>query len=769
MRKSNFASVVSALALCALGSGPACAQAAGEGDSAAESAPAGDIVVTATRQSTLLSKTPITMSAVTSEALRDSGITDARSLSAAVPNLALTESGDAVRISIRGVTSTDTTEKGDPSVAFLLDGIYIARPSDVLGSFFDTERVEVLRGPQGTLYGRNTTAGVINVISARPTDSFHASFDGSYGNLDSVDVTGMVNVPVGDGLGVRAAVNYQRQNPYYIVDGDATVPLNPYRDVLSGRLSFGGKLGDNLTFVVRGDYTHTKGTGTSGNVVTLDRFFPGALTPTVDPAYVDIGSKDQRTLTVAPTFPNRRDNNAYGISGEFTYDFGPVQLTYLGAYRETDRDETRNFLLLGSLNNPVVFFGNFKQDSHELRLAFGSGSPLHGQIGGYYFHEKSSLEFKFGAPLSTFIDPLAPNATGFAFPQSPTVARSKAAFGQLTYDITPELHVTAGVRYTNDFKSRNGATVLDFPDAAAAVAYQAALAAAGRDVVPCSDARCTLNQNIAAKTYNKTIYKFGVDYDAPGLGLIYASVSSGYKAGGFNDGCVTGQGIGCSLTEDALYYNPETLTSYEAGIKFRISSAFRLNASIFHYDYNSLQVSQIVTVPLPVTLIRNAAKAKVDGVEIETQLQPGDNDKFDIGYTYTDARYTQFTPDPTNFPAFNFNGRPLDHAPKHVVTFGYVHTFPLGNGGKFDVSARTKLSSEYYMVDLNNLSQFRQPSFTKTDLTATYTAPDDRYYVQGFVKNVENNITLAAAQSGLNAQAIIEAPRTYGVRAGVKF
>ncbi|MGC4250941.1 MAG: TonB-dependent receptor plug domain-containing protein [Sphingobium sp.] len=176
-----------------------------------------DIVVTATRSETLLSKTPISMTALSATSLRDGGVTDARALSESVPNVAITQSGDSVRISIRGVTSTDTTDKGDPSAAFLLDGIYIGRPASVLGSsFYDLDRVEVLRGPQGTLYGRNTTAGVINVISKRPTDRFEASLDGSYGNFGKADVTGMINVPLGAGLGVRAAVNYQVQDdPYY--------------------------------------------------------------------------------------------------------------------------------------------------------------------------------------------------------------------------------------------------------------------------------------------------------------------------------------------------------------------------------------------------------------------------------------------------------------------------------------------------------------------------------------------------------------------------
>lgn len=743
MKIIRTACVASAIALAA----PAFAQDASQ---SAEAAPAGDIIVTATRQSTLLSKTPITLSALSGDNLKDAGINDARALTTAVPNLALTDSGDSPRISIRGVTSTDTTEKGDPSAAFLLDGIYIARPADTLGSFYDIERVEVLRGPQGTLYGRNTTAGVINVLANRPVDEFHASADASYGNLGSVDASGMVNVGLGNGLGVRAAVNYQRQDPYYTV-ASASARINPYRDALSGRLSFGGDIG-NLKFVIRGDYSQTKGTGVNGNLVTLDRFFdPATVVKTQNPLYVSRGSDEQRQLTVAPTFPNWRNNKAYGIMGDFTYDFGPVQLTYLGSYRKTERDDVRNLLLFGGLNNSAFYFGTFKQNSHELRLAFGQGSRFHGQVGGYYFNEKSSIEYNLGNPLSGIV---SPGATGFAFPQGPTVSRSKAAFGQVTFDVTPDFHVTGGVRYTNDFKSRNGATVLDFPDTATSF---------------CGALRCTLNENIAQKTWNKTIWKVGADYDVPGLGLVYANVSTGYKAGGFNDGCVTGGGLGCALTPEALYYNPENLTSYEAGVKFRISSAFRLTASVFHYDYDKLQVSQAVSKPIPATLISNAAKAKVDGVELEATLRPADNDKFELGYTYTHARYQDFTPDTVAFPTFSFKGALLDHAPKHVATVAWTHTFTLGDAGNVDVGVRSRYSSEYFILDLNNLSQFRQPSFTKTDATITYNAPNERFYIQGFVKNIEDNITIAHAASGIGAGVFIEAPRTYGVRGGVKF
>jgi iron complex outermembrane recepter protein len=747
MNKSLFSHVsLTALMLCGLQAVPVFAQAKTAAP-AADSAAPGDIIVTATRESTLLSKTPIALTAITAETLRDSGITDARSLNDSVPNLQISENGDATRISIRGVTSSDTTEKGDPSAAFLLDGVYIARPIEVLNAFYDLERVEVLRGPQGTLYGRNTTAGVINVISARPKNKFEASVDGKYGNLNSANATAMVNVPIGEELAVRAAVNYDRQDSPIIQKGPVTQSLNPFRNVISGRLSLGGKVGENLDFVVRGDYTQAK--GAVANAVPLTNFFPGALVTGVDPTYKAGDTTAQRTLGIPLAFPDKKNNKFYGIMGEFKYDFGPVSLTYLGSYRKADRKDNRDLLLFGALNNPAFFFGKFKQTSHELRAAFGQGSALHGQVGAYYFHESSNIEFNLGAPLSGFV---VPGASGFAFPQGPTKATSKAGFGQLTYDVTDDLHVTGGIRYTKDDKSRVGSTVVDFPALAGSI---------------CGKLRCVLNSNIAFGHYKKTTWKFGVDYDAPDLGLFYASVSSGYKAGGFNDGCLTTSGgVGCTLTSDQLFFNPETLVAYETGFKLRfLDNKVRFNGSIFHYDYKSLQLSQIVTVPVPATRIRNAGVAKVDGIELDAVLRPDENNVVDLAVNYTNARYSSFQAS----PAISFAGRKLDHAPEFTATAGVTHTFPLSNDGKIEASARTHLSSSYYIQDLGILAQYRQPSFTKTGLTLTYKAPEDRWYVQGFVQNLENNITLAAASSGLAASATIEEPRTFGVRAGFKF
>ncbi|HWU01706.1 MAG TPA: TonB-dependent receptor [Novosphingobium sp.] len=724
-----------------------------------------DIVVTATRQSTLLSKTPIAMTAVTGEGLRSAGVTDARSLAQLTPNLAITENGDGLRIAIRGVTSTDGTEKGDPSAAFLLDGIYIARSQDQQGSFYDVSQVEVLRGPQGTLYGRNTTAGVVNVQSNRPKAKWEGSLDVKYGNLNSQNVTGMINAPIGQSLGIRLAANYDRQNSNLVESvANPAYSINPGRRVFSTRLSFGGDVG-RLHFVVRGDYSRQRGSMT--NAVPLNNFFSNIGTTGVDPTYIAGKSANAyRSLGYGQSYPSYKWYTNYGIMAEATYALtDAIDVTYLGSYRESKHQFVQDLYFQQVLQNPATFWGKYHQNSQELRLAFGKGHKLHGQAGGYYFEEQSYLNYTLGNPLANLV---YAGASGYAFPQGPTVARSKAGFGQVTYDALPGLHLTGGVRYTHDLKSRNGATVLYFPDQASVPSSFGS---------QCVGTTCTLNQNIASRTFEKVTFKFGADYDVSNLGLVYASVSTGYKAGGFNDGCVTGNGLGCALNASQLYYQPETLTAYEGGVKFKfMDGKVHFNASVFHYDYKNLQLSQAATLKDPTTganvlqtLIQNAGNAKVDGIETEATFTPTRDDRLLVAINYTNARYSNFTPTNSSGDSVNFAGKALDHAPKWTATVAYNHTFNLGQGNRVEAGVMSRISSAYYMSDLNMLYQFRQPSFTKTDLTVTYKADQDRYYVQAFAKNLENNITIAAAAAGNTPSVTIEEPRTFGVRAGVKF
>lgn len=706
----------------------------------------GDIVVTATRTESLASKTPIALTAIGSEGLRDAGVTNPTALADVVPNLSI-DRANGLQITIRGVTSTDGTEKGDPSAAFLLDGVYIARPQAQEVSFFDIERIEVLRGPQGTLFGRNTTAGVVHVISARPTDRFAASFDATYGNYDTVQATAMVNVPVTTGIALRGALNYDRRNSYVIQSATSPFSLNPAKKNLSGRLSALIEFTPDVSLLVKGDYSSIK--GRPANTVRLTNFFERPFVAEGRPRYIDMGSRQRRTRRHNDGVESFYDNETWGVSAELNWAFGPVNMTYLGSYRELSRHESGPQDFGGPVAFPGVFDGDYWQNSQELRFAYNDGGPFTGQVGGYYFKEKSGI----GAFILN--PPFIPGATAYGFPQDPTISESKGVFGQVSYELVPDLKLTGGIRYSHDLKSRVGQTVIVFPDPVGVVPTQ---------------------QNSARRTFSKVTWRAGIDYDI-GNTLLYATVSTGYKAGGFNDGCEAGTSAGCVLPADILYYDPETLTAYEGGVKTRFADgAVRLNASIFHYDYKGLQLSfQSNSCGGPCQITTNAAAAKVDGVEVETIIQPHPAHRFDFSVSYLNARYKRFRPHPT----IDYAGVDLDRSPTVTASAGYNFTYEMGTGGKIEAGARVRLSDAYYITDFavpiagsateKGPLQFRQPSFHKTDLTLTYTAPDDRFYLQAYAKNLENEITLSTASAQNGTSAAFGDPRTYGLRAGVKF
>ena len=716
----------------------------------------GDIVVTATRTQSLASKTPIALTAIGSEGLRDAGVSNPTQLADVVPNLSI-DRGNGLQITIRGVTSRDGTEKGDPSAAFLLDGIYIARPQAQEVSFYDLERVEVLRGPQGTLFGRNSTAGVVHVISARPVDRFAASADVTYGNFDTVQATAMLNVPVAPGFALRGAVNYDRRDAYITPWANSPWKLDPGKKNLSGRLSALIDFGPDVTLLLRGDYS--KIDGRPANTVRLTNFFNRPFTGgTTSPAWKDIGSKAQRTRDYNEGYESFYDNDTWGVMGELTVGLGAVDMTYLGSYREMTRHEQgpQDISPFFPAALRGVFDGHYWQNSQELRFAYNDGGALTAQVGGYYFKEKSGIgAFIINPPPVIFLPKKVEGALRYGFPQDPTISESKGVFGQFTYELVPDLKFTGGVRYSHDLKSRVGQTILEFP--------------APIGIIP-------TQQNYARRTFSKVTWRAGLDYDL-GNTLLYATVSTGYKAGGFNDGC---QSTGpddtvCMMAAKDLYYEPETITAYEAGFKGRFADgALRLNGSLFHYDYKGMQLSysaQVCGGPCQVTT--NAGASKVDGVELEAVLAPHPAHRFDVSFNYLKARFTDFKPplksDSTGKTLVNYAGVPLERSPEFTASAGYTYTQELGGGSRLEFGARVRVSDSYLLADYAEPVVFRNPSYHKTDLTVTYRAPDDRFMVQGFVKNLENVITLQGASAQYSSTAYLADPRTYGVRAGVKF
>lgn len=754
--------IAASLSLAPLGLGTAAAQVTPvAADAAADSGTGtGDIVVTANRTESLASKTPVALNAVSGAELAGAGVTNPTTLSEVIPTVAIDRT-DGLRITIRGVSSNDNTEKGDPSAAFLLDGIYIARPQAQEVSFFDIDRVEVLRGPQGTLYGRNTTAGVVNVIAARPKHRFEASVEGAYGNFDTRQVTGMVNVPIGDRIAVRAAVNYDRRDSY-IRAGDSPYDLSPFKNNLSGRLSVLADLGDRTTILVRGDYSAIKGRPT--NTVSAYNFFAPFAGPAdgqrgVDPMYRQgLSSDDRRLLGYVEGSQSSRDNSTWGVMTEVNHELSDdLTLTYLGSYREFERNEQAPGLtgfvpgINLALSNPGSLDASYWQTSHELRLAY-AGERLSLQVGGYFFKEHSTSEVLITGLLSP-----TPGTPGyvFGFLQNPTTARSIAGFGQATFSLSDRLRVTGGLRYTSDDKARRGTTIIH--------------GAVGEPLVFPPD-----SLNNANRSFDKLTWKGGVEFDLDDRSLLYGSVSTGYKAGGFNDGCLAGD-TNCTapIPENALFYRPETLTAYEIGLKMRtLGNALRLNANYFHYDYDGLQLSQASNIcGGPCQITTNAATAKIDGVELEATLTPSPRNHLGATVAWLNARFTDYE----IVPGVNFAGAKLDRSPDWVASVDYSYSLPLGNRSDITAQVRSRISDSYQFLSTTLRAQFRQPSYTRTDVTLTYNAPDRRWYVQGFAKNLENTIVLSSATTvaafpGLAGGTVtFQDPRTYGMRAGFKF
>ncbi|WP_068077742.1 TonB-dependent receptor [Novosphingobium lentum] len=736
----------------------------------AQSVDKGEIIVTATRSETRLSKTPVAVSAITGDALRSQGITSPTNLSKDVPNLSIDRT-NGLQITIRGITSTDGTEKGDPSAAFLLDGVYLARPQEADVSFFDVQRVEVLRGPQGTLYGRNTTAGLVNVITNKPElGKLGFGINGGYGNYKAYNADGYVNVPLGDIAALRVAGSFdQRDNYLRALPGDP-VSINPFRKSYAGRVQLLIKPNDRLSITLRADYARLKGTRITnvrkenffkanplgGDPLNISQGVPvntlltrSAFTP-LNPGAVQFGAGN--SATQQPTI----NNKAYGFEGELNYDFGPATLTYIGSYRRYFANENQLLDFAPGFSLPDVFNGNYKQQQHEVRLTANDLGPLKLQAGFYYFKEDSAI--------ALYLFNFVPGVPVFGFPQA-TKSHSTAEYVQATYAITPTIRLTGGARYTNDYKFRYGHTVdqqtLTFN--------------------PATDQRFQNSATIARIKHTKFTFRVGLDADLGSTGLVYASVATGYKAGGFNDGCEAGtttSGEACNQARplSQLYYQPETLTAYEVGIKDRFfNDMVRVSADVFHYEYKNLQLSQIAPAPGGGVnqVTQNAASARITGLEFEATINPSPRNKIDIAYTYTKAKYVAYCPlgfaagSTTACSGPNYAGRPLDRTPRQTVSAGYTYTLPFENGANVQLGGHIKFSGQYVLTDFGSAVQYRNPSYHKSDVSITFNAPDNRFYVQGFGSNLENAITLSAIDGFGNV--VPQDPRTYGVRAGFKF
>lgn len=723
--------------------------AAAEPDPGSEQ-PIPEVVVTAQRTESLASKTPVSMTVLSGAQLLDAGADNPATLGARLPNVHLDGSYDGLRITMRGVSNNDTTSKGDPSAAFMLDGIYIARPQNQNVSFFDLARIEVLRGPQGTLYGRNTTAGVVNVISNKPSQVFEGAFTGAVGNYNSGNATAMLNVPVSEALALRAALAYNKHDSYLINGQGTGFELGQDRDDRAARLSARLALGKRGSLLLR--YDHARINNKHDSIVPVTNFY--TLDAAGNPTWKS-GSTDARLTNGfvprnAPLEDGFGKASTAGLGAELDWDLGPLTFHYLGSRRRFEQDFKVNYYYgvtpAVAIGVRYRFEGEYAQDSHELRFATKGNGALAAQAGLYYFREESSQ-------LASFRDLQVLGLTPYyVFPHDPTISRGTAVFGQATYKLSARLRATAGARYSDDDKLRVGST--NFQQ--------------GPTFNPATDLRLL---NKASLNTHKATWRLGAEFDLSPSTLLFGTLSTGYKAGGFNDGCLAGSstdGIGCpeavAVPASALVYQPETIKAIEAGLKTRFwNNQASLSATAFSYDYTNLQLSGVAIVRgAPRFVTTNAGVAKVRGMEVEGQLRLIPAGRLSYSLALLDAEYVQYSPN----GVVSWAGRTLDRAPRTSVSLGYDHTFRFDNAS-VKAGIFSRYSSDYSISVPSQLLEYQVPSRTQSDLNFAYLPGQSNWSAHAYVRNLEDKVRPITIDSF--RMVVPSDPRTYGARLEYRF
>ncbi len=668
------------------------------------------VVVTAQKRKQLASSTPLALSVVGGDDLKDLGATRIDHLSELMPNVEIAEGDSAhgMTVRIRGVSSSDFTDSGDPSAAFNLDGIYIARPQAQGLSFFDIERIEVLRGPQGTLYGRNATAGAINVISNKPKFKREAAVGATVGNLSTLRLDGMINLPLGENVAMRVAVAHNRRDGTLdnTAGGQRTNDVNDD----AARVHLLAKPGSATSVLLTADGARVGGNGPG--LVPLERYQAG------------------ETRVFNPQVRSKIDDDNSGLSGEVKHDFGGVELSYQAGWRDLRRRENTAH---GELPFPLVLRSRSQQTSHELRLANTGGGPLEWVAGLYSFRETSVTDY-------TIANLLGPGVS-LHWIVDPTTASTQALFAQGSYAVQPDLRLTAGLRHSRDKKHQVGTMYV------------------GDQPIPYG----------ADASYAKTSWRLGIDHEVSKTLLLYASAATGYKAGGFNQGS---DDPAKPNYNPHLVYEPENLLATEIGAKGRLLDGRLLfNLALFDYDYRDLQLSagQPPNSSSGAFATLNAAKASVRGIELDGRLALGSDDLLTYSLGLMRSKYIGYTAGPVGAQQ-DWSGRPLDNSPQTNLALGWQHTWSLGDGSSLSARVNGRYSSDYVVSDYNAPRQFTQDAFTKLDLSLGWESASGAYTAQVFVKNATDK-TVVRAYSGLGAGGglIVGDPRLFGLRLNASF
>jgi iron complex outermembrane recepter protein len=746
MRKLLLSAILASTSLLAAVAAQAQTPPAGGEDLALE-----DIIVTANKRQESIQDVAASITALSGDNLAEAGVTNTEALSALTPGL-LVQRSVIGKISIRGVGNENYTISGDPGVAVHSDGVYVARAAAGLFDLFDIERVEVLRGPQGTLYGRNATGGVINVIPNAPSEEFGGRVSAEYGNYDKIRVEAMLNGGIAPGLSARVAV------------------LGAWRDgfttnVFPGAEARGlGDLDNQDLFAARGQLAYENETvrarlsveyindnsnlppykylnTPTAAVVAGQNYRIGQLRVVEQGFELAVPGATRNVGTDADLFKT----NQLGIGLHLDFDIGDLNLKSITGYRSTQ------FNWFNDGDGAPIFHVNYiqqddnEQISQEFQLS-GTSDRIDWIVGAFGFRETGNtyiaLPFTFGANLPFYIDIRAEAKT-----------RALAAFGEMTFKATDQLKLTVGARFNNEKRSIDGTYIINFGTLTP---------------VPLS----------GEESFNSFTPRFVLSYEASDDLNLYASATRGFKSGGFN------------LLAIQPSFDPEKVWSFEAGFKSQLlDNRLRFNANLFYMDYKDMQVGQVVNLSATIT---NAASSRLYGIEAEMMAKPNDNVEFGATVAYLNAKFKDFcTGDPTRPTApiaagctaanpVQLEGNRLARSPELALTGYFVVSNDFDGIGNVALRGDIRYQSQMYFTQFNRSASAQPPGveqegYAVANMRLTWTSESERFSVSSYVNNLfDKDYFSEVLESGafnpqLVSQAYVAPPRTYGLSASVKF
>lgn len=735
--------------------GAAMVAAAGQAE-AQEATALDEIVVTAQKRSENLQDVPVSVTALTADQLKDQRVGDVLALSGLSPGLQIKTDDNAAnpRIFIRGIGVNDFNPSTASAVGVYVDGVYVASPLAQMAGFYDLQQVEVLRGPQGTLYGRNTTGGAINVTTKKPSATPEGDLAIDYGRFNALNVQGGFGGPIADTLAFRIAGLYDKSDGYTLNRLTGNKGNDADRKAVRGALRWTPD--DKLTVDVSASYSKSSG----GSILTYNRSLvaqtaEAASTADPDPTFGYIFCKPAyytsgqctNVAGYANTSSNKYEGDyrfegkdivkLFGATSAVSYDFGGVTLYSITGYQRAKRDDYEE-----TDANPISIFDAryiAEQDttSQELRLQSNGATALRWVAGVYAARDNLDNDSHYNVlevlrvpdPVNnpTGMDPA--NSVGvFGWPLHQKTT-SYAAFGQVDYDLTPKLTLTGGLRWSQDKKTFHYVSDVDY-------------------------GLLTLFEYDNQKTFSSISGRVGLRYAISDDANVYATYNRGTKSGGFFSGQTTDPA-------DLGPYRDETVNAYEVGAKSEfLDRRLRVNVSAFYYDYKDLQVYTVIQRNgLPVQLFTNASKARVYGGEAEIEARPMTGLSLTLGASLLSAEYKDF-----QSLGDDYSGNTLPSAPKASLNGAARYEHPVGASkliSQLDFTYRGKV---YY--DTANTERLSDKARAYVNGQLGWAFADGRYELGVWGKNLADTTNISditpIAAFGFDVFSM-GPPRTYGV------